>query len=122
MYKKVSKTCIKVVKDNLKEKLKDGIKVGSNIINVNSISRNEFTKSENSQYYEKYNNKKYEDKFKATNYADEILNASRNYVNEDLKHLRKDNITQFARETVLLKVGDNDYSADFVVGYTSGTT
>lgn len=46
--------------------------------------------------------------------------ASTNYINEDLNHKRKDNFVQFARGEVLLRIGDNDYSAKVIVGYTSG--
>ena len=53
---------------------------------------------------------------RATDNADEILKASRNYVGEALLHPRKDDIIEFARGTVLLRVGKNDYSADIIVG------
>ncbi len=41
------------------------------------------------------------------------------YINEDLNHTRKDNIKEFARGEVLIKVGENDYSATVIVGFTS---
>lgn len=47
----------------------------------------------------------YEDKFKSANNLDEIVIASTNYVNEDLKHQRKDNFREFARGDVLIRVG-----------------
>lgn len=62
----------------------------------------------------------YADKFKSSNNLDEILLASTNYINEDLNHTRKDNIKEFARGEVLIRVGANDYSAKVIVGFTAG--
>lgn len=50
---------------------------------------------------------------------DEIIIASTNYVNEDLKHQRKDKFKEFARGDVLVKVGNNDYLAKVIVGITT---
>ena len=65
-----------------------------------------------------YNNDRqlHTDKLRATDNADEILTATTDWVNEGLGHPRKDNIADFARGTVLLRVGGRDYSADVVVG------
>ena len=49
----------------------------------------------------------------------EVLKASKVWVNEALKHDRTDNIVDFGRGNVYIKVGDNLYNADVVVGYTS---
>ncbi len=46
------------------------------------------------------------------------MRASTDYVNEEIKHPRKDNIKEFARGRVLMRVGQNDYNAEVVVGYT----
>ena len=62
----------------------------------------------------------YKDKFKTANNLDEIIIASTNYVNEDLKHERKDSFKEFARGDVLIRVGSNDYSAKVIVGFTKG--
>lgn len=62
----------------------------------------------------------YKDKFKTANNLDEIIIASTNYVNEDLKHTRKDSFKEFARGDVLIRVGSNDYSAKVIVGFTKG--
>ncbi len=61
----------------------------------------------------------YADKLRATNNADEILQAARNYVNEALAHPRKDNIQDFARGEVQLRVGGHDYTAQVVVAMRS---
>lgn len=54
------------------------------------------------------------------NNLDDIVLASTNYINEDLKHSRKDKFIEFARGDVLIRVGDNDYSAKVIVGFTGG--
>lgn len=65
-----------------------------------------------------YNNdpQTHADKLRATSNADEILRATTDWINEGLNHPRKDQIADFARGNVLLRVGGNDYSADVVVG------
>lgn len=50
------------------------------------------------------------------NNIDEVITANRNYVNEELKHLRKDNITDFGRTDIKIRVGNNDYTAEVLVG------
>ena len=62
----------------------------------------------------------YQDKLKSANNLDDIILASTNYINEDLKHTRKDSFREFARGDVLIRVGGNDYSAKVIVGFTSG--
>lgn len=53
---------------------------------------------------------------RATNNADEIIQASTDYVGEAPKHTHKDDMVEFARGTVLMKIGDNAYKAKVVVG------
>lgn len=110
---------VKTVKDNLRQKFPNGVTVGNREIKINSQSRREMTFSEYSQWLYRNDENTYADKFRATANADEIIQASRDYVNEGLKHPRKDNIRDFARGTVQLRIGANDYVADVVVGTTS---
>lgn len=44
------------------------------------------------------------------------MRAAQNWVNEALLHPRKDDIIDFARGKVLLRIGENDYSAQVIVG------
>ena len=111
---------VRTVKSNLLKKFPNGIRVGNSQIKINNQSRREMTFSKYTQWLAHNDKDAYADKFRATNYADEILLASRDYVNEGLKHTRKDNIRDFARGTVQLRVGKNDYSAEVVVGSTAG--
>lgn len=108
-----------VVSENLKEKFPDGVKVGKNLIKINSQSRREMTYSEYTKWLRDNDISTYADKFRATDNADEIIRATQGYINEGLKHERKDNIKDFARGTVLLRIGGADYSAEVIVGTTS---
>lgn len=110
---------VKTVKNTISEKFSNGIPIKGRLIKVNAITRDEFTKSKYSQHQKKYNKNIYKDKFKSANNLDEIIIASTNYVNEDLKHQRKDKFKEFARGDVLVKVGNNDYLAKVIVGITT---
>lgn len=107
---------VKAVKNNLREKFPEGVTVGNNIIHINQQSRREMTFSKYMQQLLRQNPQIYADKFRATNNADEILKASRNYVNEALLHPRKDAIIDFARGEVMLRIGNNEYSAQVIIG------
>lgn len=107
---------VSIVKENLKKKYPNGITVGNNDIRIDKQSRQEMTFSRYMRWL--YNNdpQMHTDKLRATGNADEILRATTNWINEGLNHPRKDQIADFARGNVLLRVGGNDYSADVVVG------
>lgn len=107
---------VKTVKENLKQKFPSGITVGNNEINIDKQSRKEMTFSRYMQRLYSTDPQLRADKLRATNNADEILQATTDWVNEGLNHPRKDNIRDFARGEVLLRVGGNDYTADVVVG------
>ncbi len=115
------KNWVKTVKENLKAKFPDGVTVGRNKISINQTSRREMTFSKYMQWALKNDRPAYADKLRATDNADELLRASRDYVNEALLHPRNDRIREFARGNVLLRVGSNDYTASVIVGtYESG--
>ena len=107
----------KVAMQNLAKKFPNGVQIGNNLIKINAVSRNELQNSKYTQQLRKDKiSDKYHDKMSITNNADELLQSNRDYVNEDLKHERNDNIKDFGRGKILFKVGDNTYSADMVVG------
>lgn len=114
------KDWIKTVKETISNKFSDGIPISGRLIKVNKLTRNEFTASKNTNYYKGYNRTIYKDKLKSANNLDEILLATTNYINEDLKHQRKDKFKEFARGDVLIQVGNNKYSAKVIVGFTTG--
>ena len=111
---------VQTVKNTISEKFTDGIPIGGRLIKVNSITRSEFTNSKYSKYLKSSDGTIYRDKFKSANNLDDIILASTNYINEDLKHTRKDSFREFTRGDVLIRVGGNDYSAKVIVGFTSG--
>ena len=106
----------KVAMQNLAKKFPNGVQIGNNLIKINAISRGELRNSEHSKYLRDNKSAMYRDKMAVTNNADELLQSNRNYVDEGLKHERKDNIKQFGRGEILFKVGQNTYAADMVVG------
>lgn len=107
---------VKTVKENLRSKFPNGVVVGENVVAINKQSRKEMTFSRYMQRIFQTEPQMYADKLKATNNADEIVQAARNWVNEALLHPRKDDIIDFARGEVLLHVGGNDYLAQVIVG------
>ena len=110
------KDWVKTVKDNLRQKFPNGVTVGNNVININAQSRREMTFSKYMQRLFNLEPQMYADKLRAANSADEILQAARNWVNEALLHPRKDDIIDFARGEVLMRIGSNAYTAQVIVG------
>lgn len=110
---------VRTVKDNLRKKFPNGVTVGNSQIEINAQSRNEMTYSRYTRRLMETEPELYADKLRATNNADEILRAARDYVNEALIHPRNDSIQDFARGSVQLRVGGNDYTAQVVVAMRS---
>ena len=103
----------KIVMSNLAKKFPNGINVNSQFINITEESQQELAYSE---YAKKSNKKKKRDRYRATDNANELVEAAQNWVGEPPKHPRKDDLVEFARGKVLMRVGGNDYIADIVVG------
>lgn len=115
------KDWVQTVRNNLAQRFPNGVMVDGRQIDINRNSRMEMTYSRYMQWL--WNNQPlaYADKLRATDNADEIVLASRNYVSETLNHPRKDNIVAFARGDVQMRIGNNDYTANVVVGtYKNG--
>lgn len=102
----------------LSQNYPNGIRVGNSVIEITGKTGKEYTRSGYSQYIERNDGQVYDDKLRAAGNLDEAVRASTDYVNEEIKHPRKDNIREFARGRVLMRVGQNDYNAEVVVGYT----
>ena len=109
---------IQTVKNTISNKFSKGIPISGRLIKVNKITRSEYTNSKYIQYLKSADGTMYRDKLKAANNLDDIFLASTNYINEDLKHERKDSFKEFARGDVLIRVGENDYSAKVIIGFT----
>ena len=99
-------------------KFKTWIDANGQKIGVNSRTAREWANSKDANRLYKRDAQKYTDKMNSFGHADELLQASRNYVAEGLKHVRKDNFVNFARGKIQFKVGGNGYEADIVVGIT----
>ena len=106
----------RTVKQALKEKFPNGVTVGSNQIQITGKSRNEITNSKDTMWLKSNQSDVYADKMRAANNADEILQASTDYVSEKPAHERTDDIVDFGRGKVQLEVGGQMYDADVVVG------
>lgn len=105
------------VQKNLQEKFPNGIHIGNSEIVIDRQSRKEMTWSKYTEWLRKNDPQIYEDKLKATDFADEILEATVDWINEGINHPRADRIIDFARGKVLIRTGTNGYLADVVVGY-----
>lgn len=114
------KDWIPTVKKTISNKFKNGIPIKGRLIKVNRKTVNEYLYSEYTKNLRSNDKKTFKDKLRASNNLDEIIVSSINYVNEDLNHLRKDNIVQFARGNVLMQIGNNQYNAKVIIGFTSG--
>ena len=112
---------VQEVKNIISEKFTDGIPIGGRLIKVNKITRSEYTNSKYSQYLKSADGTVYQDKLKSANNLDDIILASTNYINEDLKHTRKDSFRSFASGDVLIRVGGNDYSGSRLLAQTNWT-
>ena len=110
------KDWIKTVKENLLQKYPDGITLKNNTVVIDRQSRKELTFSKYMQWLKKNNPDAFSDKLRATNNVDEILLAATDWISDGLNHPRKDNIVDFAKGNVLIRVGANDYSATVIVG------
>lgn len=106
----------RTVKQALKEKFPNGVTVGNNQIQITGKSRGEITSSKDTRWLKHSQPDIYADKMRATNNADEILQASTDYVSEKPAHERTDNIVDFGRGKVQLEVGGQMYDADVIVG------
>ena len=106
----------RTVKQALKEKFPNGVTVGNNQIQITGKSRSEITNSKDTRWLKHSQPDVYADKMRATNNADEILQASTDYVSEQPAHERTDDIVDFGRGKVQLEVGGQMYDADVIVG------
>lgn len=106
----------KTVMDTLRDRFKDGIPVGNNIIRVTKKTRKEWSGSGDTKWFRNNDKQTYADKMRASGSADEIVQVSGDYVNEEPTHSRNDATVDFARGKVLMSIGGNDYEAEVVTG------
>ena len=82
----------------------------------NKTTNDEFRHSNSADALIDNSMQKYDDKLRTIANADEILKAAKKWIGEKKKHIRKDDIVEFARGKVSYKVGENGYAADVIVG------
>jgi hypothetical protein len=111
---------VEKVKNNIRNRFPDGIQIANSQIQVNQKTAREYLYSESTKTLRSKRPLVFADKLRATGNLDDILRATQTWKNEKPRHLRKDSFTSFARGDVLLRVGQNDYTADVIVGNTSG--
>lgn len=111
-----SKDIIKTVKKSLGRFKRVPIK-GQNIYFV-SDTKSEFVGSKYTKWLNKNDKQTYYDKMRVAGHPQDIVYATTKYINEGLKHERKDNIVDFARGEILIDVSGRKYLANAVIGFT----
>ena len=106
----------KVLANIIQNKFHNIIQANGQTFGVNADTNSEWRMSGDAQSLAKRDSSIYADKIRAFNNADELMQASSDYVGEEPKHERKDKFVEFARGKVRFKVGKNGYLADVVVG------
>ena len=100
----------------ISERFNNLIDVHGQKIQINKTTNDEFRRSESVNHLLNSPSQAYDDKLKTIANADEILTAAKNWIGEEIKHVRKDDIVEFARGNVTYRVGENGYVADVIVG------
>lgn len=100
----------------ISEKFNNLISANGQKIQINKTTNDEFRDSNSARTVLKTSQAAYEDKLRTIANADEIIKAAKNWINEELKHTRKDDIVSFGRGEILYRVGSNGYSANVLVG------
>lgn len=98
---------------------KDGIRVNGIDYKVNKRSRDEYTRSNDTEHTYRAKPDAFADKMRAAANADDIITATTSWARDgSLKHPRTDSFVDFAHGDVLLQAGENQYTARAVVGIT----
>lgn len=103
------------VKNIIRSVFPEGFGINGEHIEVSAKSRGEFSNSKESKSLSSYEPEVYADKMRTSPYLDTI-SQSTEYKNEPPEHPRNDNIVSFDRGNVNLKIGENEYSADVLIG------
>ena len=112
---------IKTVKAEMRRLFPDGIDMGYFRVDINSVSKNELTRSKETLDLKNNRPNIYTDKMRMLANLDEIIQNAYDVKNEDPKHARKDRIRSFNRGHIDIRVGNNDYSVEVVTGIYPST-
>lgn len=101
-------------------KFRAGILVNDIVNKVNRTSRNEFTRSEDTERLYRTNKDAFADKMRTADIADDVIKAATSWKRDGrLTHPRTDNFVDFVHGNVLMQAGNNQYNAKVVVGVTN---
>ncbi len=92
------------------------VPIKGNSIHYLRKTTNEYLNSKYTKYIKLNEKSKFKDKMRLAAHPQEIVYATTNYINEGLKHPRKDDIIDFSRGSLLFDSNGNKYSADVVIG------
>ncbi len=110
------KSVASVIANVISTKFNNLISANGQNIQINKTTNDEWRRSTRTVDLYKTNPIAHKDKLRTIANADEILTAAKDWIGEQIKHQRNDDIIEFARGNVNYKVGDNGYSADVLVG------
>ena len=113
---KSGESVARIIQRVISERFDNLIKVNGQQIQINKTTNDEFRRSNSANALMENPSQAYDDKLRTIVNADEILSAARNWIGEKNKHIRKDDIIEFARGNVSYRVGENGYVADVIVG------
>ena len=98
---------------------RDGVVVNGVAHKINKTSRDEYTRSNETERLYRKNKTAFADKMRAAANADDIIVATTDWARDGkLTHPRTDNIVDFTKGDVLIQAGDNQYEARTIVGIT----
>lgn len=98
---------------------KDGVQVNGITYKVNKVSRDEFTRSNDTERLYRKEKEIFADKLRASANADDVITATTSWAKDGmLTHPRTDNFVDFVHGEVLIQAGTNQYEAETVVGIT----
>lgn len=99
---------------------RDGVRVNGTTYKVNKKSRDEYTRSNDSEQLFREKTPVFADKMRAAANADDIITATTSWARDGkLEHPRTDNLVDFYHGDVLIQAGENQYKAETVVGITN---
>ena len=98
---------------------KDGIPYNGVRYTVNHDSRNEYTRSNETDKLFRTNKDAFADKMRAAANVDDVIKATSDWTQDgELSHGRNDSFIDFERGKVLLQAGNNQYIGETIIGIT----
>ena len=111
-----SKDVLKTVRNEIRRRYPNGFMRDGWRIELNNQGIKEYLRSKSAQRLHSNQPAVFEDKMRMAANLDEIIQAAENWRREAPRHPRKDNLVEFNRAAVRIRVGENDYVAEIVTG------